>query len=145
MSQREYFAYGSNMAISQMEARCPTASVMTPGFLDGYRFRINRRGVATVVLEDHALVQGIVWLISEGDEETLDSYEGVASGLCAKAELPVRLADGRSTSALVYVAADSVSGQPRPGYLEPIIEAALSRGFSSAYVQELRRWLTTDG
>jgi hypothetical protein len=82
-------------------------------------------------------------MISKSAEEALDRYEGVQAGMYAKAQLSVRMMDGRGISALVYVATDSVPGRPRPGYLEPIIETALSRRFSWAYLEELRTWLKT--
>ena len=44
--------------------------------------------------------------------------------------------------ALVYLAASTVQGRPRAGYLEPIVAAAEARGFPADYREEMRRWLS---
>lgn len=46
---RRYFAYGSNMDRQQMRGRCPGAVLLGTARLPGYRFIINRAGVASVV------------------------------------------------------------------------------------------------
>ena len=48
MTYRLYFAYGSNMSVGQMRARCPAARAVGPAQLDGWRFFINRRGTAAI-------------------------------------------------------------------------------------------------
>ena len=45
---RCYFAYGSNMDADQMGRRCSAAAIIGTASLEGYRFIINSRGVATV-------------------------------------------------------------------------------------------------
>lgn len=142
MDHRSYFAYGSNIVASQMKSRCPAASISSTGVLAGYRFRINCRGVATVVRDQDGLVQGVTWLISDVDEAALDRYEGVSLGLYLKTQDVVRLPDAKDTTALIYVATESTRGSPRPGYLESIIQAGLGLGFPSGYIEELRGWLT---
>ena len=69
---RCYFAYGSNMDVEQMRVRCPGSQILGTARLDGYRFRINRRGVATVVAEEGAVAWGVVWDLTREDERTLD-------------------------------------------------------------------------
>ncbi len=141
---RCYFAYGSNMDVEQMRVRCPASQVIGTARLDGYRFRINRRGVATVVAEAGAVVWGVIWDLTREDERTLDGYEGVPSGLYSKEEIRVDalrcldLSDG--IRALTYVAADSRSGVARAGYVERVIEAALHHGLPQEYAEELCRW-----
>lgn len=36
MTERLYFAYGSNINLEQMAVRCPAAQVVGPAVLDGY-------------------------------------------------------------------------------------------------------------
>lgn len=143
MSSGCYFAYGSNMAASQMTARCRDAVFVATGVIAGWRFRINTRGVATLVSEDGSFVHGILWHLSTADERALDRYEGVDIGLYSKTTVQVCLDDGRRVEALVYLAADDHPGRARPGYLEGIVAAALTQGLPSHYVEELRRWLPT--
>lgn len=143
MSARYYFAYGSNMDREQMRKRCPRAEPVSVGAIWGWRFRINTRGVATIVPEDQSVVYGVVWRLSKLDEQTLDRYEGVKKGLYAKRTMEVRLADGRRLKAFLYSAKDTQRGTARPGYMDAIVAAAIDNNLPSSYVQELRAWLTT--
>ena len=43
-----YFAYGSNLDVTQMTRRCPDASDPRPAALADHGWLINERGVATV-------------------------------------------------------------------------------------------------
>jgi hypothetical protein len=144
LKKRCYFAYGSNMDVEQMRVRCPGSQILGTARLDGYRFRINRRGVATVVAEEGAVAWGVVWDLTREDERTLDGYEGVPSGLYSKEEVRIDaqgcrgVADG--SRALTYIAADPRPGVARAGYLERIIEAALHHGLPQEYAEELCRW-----
>jgi hypothetical protein len=142
----DYFAYGSNMDVAQMASRCPGAVLIAPGLVRGYRFRINSRGVATLVPEEGAVVYGLCWTLSAPDERTLDRYEGVGEGLYAKLYLPVvGPVDGQEALCLTYLAADFEPGEPRTGYLDRIVAAAVCQGLPESYITELREWSTTDG
>ncbi|KAA8572454.1 hypothetical protein EYC84_003074 [Monilinia fructicola] len=44
-----YFAYGSNLSLTQMKARCPNSTYYGLGVLQGYRWIINQRGYANIV------------------------------------------------------------------------------------------------
>lgn len=70
-----YLAYGSNLSVEQMEWRCPDASYIGYGFLDGYRL-LFRRGYLTVEPERGSKVPVLVWQVSKADEKALDYYEG---------------------------------------------------------------------
>ena len=78
--EKLYFAYGSNMNLNQMAFRCPDAEVVESVRLEGYRlaFRTNGggNGVATILPEEGSYVDGVLWRISERDEQHLDHYEG---------------------------------------------------------------------
>jgi len=144
MSERYYFAYGSNMNESQMAWRCCSAQKVSSATIRGWKFHINSRGVATVIPEEEGIVYGILWVLAEEDEQALDTYEGVQSGFYYKKEFEVQTDDGRSCAALVYVASDSQRGVPRDGYMAGIVEAAIENGFPSWYVEELQEWCAPD-
>jgi cation transport regulator ChaC len=131
------------MAASQMTVRCADAVFIATGVVAGWRFRINTRGVATLVPEDGSAVHGILWHLSKADERTLDRYEGVGIGLYSKTTMQVCRDDGRRIEALVYLAKDDHPGRARPGYVEGIVAAALTHGLPARYLEELRRWLPT--
>jgi len=136
-----YFAYGSNMDLIQMSNRCERAATVGIAKLASYRFIINSHGVATVVPDPAAAVEGLLWRITDEDECSLDHYEGVNQGIYRKAFVELETQDGRRIKALIYIAADSAPGMPRPGYLEEIISAAESCGLPGAYVDQLKPWL----
>ncbi|KAF2824349.1 hypothetical protein CC86DRAFT_297184 [Ophiobolus disseminans] len=92
-----YFGYGSNLWLSQMSQRCPTATYLGIARLENYTWIINDRGYANVVEnrnttststgaadqdQDQAEsntpgVYGLVYALQAEDEERLDKNEGV--------------------------------------------------------------------
>ena len=62
---RPYFAYGSNLDTVQMEGRCPDSLPKSMAMILGWRFRINSRGVATIVPENGCTVRGLVYLATD--------------------------------------------------------------------------------
>ncbi len=139
-ADRLYFAYGSNMDMEQMKKRCRGHELVAIAQLDGYQFRINGRGVATIVPHSGAVVHGVVWSISSGDEARLDRYEGVANGVYSKQTVQVTRSNGQRAEALVYVAADSSKGGSWNEYLNKIIKAAKQQGLPKEYIRELEEW-----
>lgn len=77
MTERLYFAYGSNLNLDQMWRRCPEAILLGKGFLNGYR--LEYRGVLDIERRSSARVPGAVFLITERCERALDIYEGFPS------------------------------------------------------------------
>lgn len=69
-----YFAYGSNLNIKQMLARCPGAQPLRTWLLPHYRLVF--RCVADVVLERGSVVPGAIYRITAACEAALDRYEG---------------------------------------------------------------------
>jgi len=137
---RAYFSYGANMVAGAMARRCPTARLMGKARLDDHALRIGRCGYATVVARRGTAVHGLLWRLGRRDERALDAYEEVAAGLYRKATCVVVLEDGRRLSALIYRAARSAPGRARPGYIGPIIAAAIAHGFPPAAIAALSRW-----
>jgi gamma-glutamylcyclotransferase (GGCT)/AIG2-like uncharacterized protein YtfP len=134
-----YFAYGSNLIDTQMLARCDGARVVGAARLDGHRFLINQRGVATVVPATSGAVHGLLWRCDDRHIAALDHYEGVDVGHYERRVLPVEH-DGRAVPAWVYVALHDEPGLPRPGYLPGIVSAASELGLPDDYIAELTGW-----
>ena len=139
---KPYFAYGSNMSEQQMRERCPQATLEGKAWLSDYSFRINKRGVATIIPSPGATVFGLLWLITSPCEDSLDRHEGVKNNHYTKASVQVICKDGSQHQALVYVATIDSVGAPRSGYLEKIIPAAEEYKFPDDYLDELRSWAT---
>lgn len=75
-----YFAYGSNLSDEVMAERCPGAIPVGRARIDGRRFLINERGVATVVLDADSSVHGLRWATDDRHLRALDGVEGLAAG-----------------------------------------------------------------
>lgn len=114
-----YFAYGSNLWLGQMRDRCPDHRIVGHGILSGYRWIISSRGYANIVEATQDEVHGVVYEISESDEENLDKAEGVASGSYRKEWLKV-VVNGVATSCLVYRDPTQSEGSPRDEYIRRI-------------------------
>jgi uncharacterized protein len=132
---RRYLAYGSNLCLNQMRARCPAAEPGPLVALPGWRFVINRRGVATLLPCPGGQAWGLIWQLTRDCEAALDRYEGVASGHYTKAGIEVG-----GSPALLYLATETAPGFPRPGYLDRVVAAAAARGLDAATVAELAAW-----
>ena len=96
--------------------------------LEGFRFLINRRGVATLERDRRAWVEGVLWELSPRCEATLDRYEGVVWGFYRKENVTVCSADGREFHALVYIDPVRERGLPREGYFERVMLGARRAG-----------------
>jgi len=136
-ARRQYFAYGANIIAADMARRCPAAREIGTAVLPGWRFAVGRRGYATIVPDPGAHVAGVLWSLTPGCERTLDEFEEIAGGLFRREGIVVA---GEPT--LVYLAADATPGRPRAGYLEPVIAAAVARGFPADYLEAMRGWLS---
>ena len=82
---RLYFAYGSNLLRSRLQAgdRAPSAELVSAAIARGYALRFHKRGAdgsgkcdLHETGADADLVWGLVWRISAGDLEQLDRSEG---------------------------------------------------------------------
>jgi hypothetical protein len=136
-----YFAFASNMVTAQMAERCPGAEPRGVAELKDHRFRVGRRGYATVIGEPGATVYGILWELRPHHEAALDVYEGVRHGLYRKLWLTVRSTDRTEHRAIVYAAGDPARGNAVAGYMEKVVAAAEAHGLPAAYIAELRNWL----
>lgn len=80
------FAYGSNMDMTQMKDRCPTAEFVCIAELRNHRLAFTRKsntrncGVADAVPDPSQSVWGVVYHIDEKDIEGLDRLEGLQPG-----------------------------------------------------------------
>ncbi len=136
-----YFAYGSNMWGAQMAKRCPQSRRIGVARLRGYRWIISTRGYANVVESEDDEVEGVLFDISQSDEDSLDRHEGVASGIYSKAYLHV-LHDDEEEVALVYVDSVTEEGVPKTEYVSRINSGLADANLSAIYVaRHVRRFV----
>lgn len=139
--KRLYFAYGSNMAVHQMVARCPGAHCLGPAALEGWRFFINRRGTASIRPDPYRTVHGVVWRIGPEHRHTLDRYEGVRLGNYLRREVRFSLNQAQMRG-FTYVGVHLQEGRAIRAYLDGVIlPAARAHGLPEDYWQELSDWL----
>ena len=137
-----HFAYGSNMHRAVMRKHAPAAEPLGMARLAGYRFVITTDGYASVEPAPAGTVYGMLWRLTPRDRVTLDAWENIAGGLYRAETLPV-VASSRHRPALIYIARLRPPGEPKPGYMEIVIEAACALDLPQDYIASLRRWLPT--
>ncbi len=134
------FAYGSNMDVAAMAARCPKSRPLGVARLPRHRFVIMPGGFANVVRDPVAAVHGVLWDIALADMRALDAYEGVGRGLYAKAIQPVVKAAGGASRAIVYIGRGE-GGRPGVACMRGVVDAARHWELPPAYVRMLEGFL----
>ena len=138
---RFYFAYGSNLWLAQMNSRCPGNTIVGHGILPGYRWIINTHGYATVMAAENEGVHGVVYTLTTMDEQGLDAYEEVSSGLYQKRDCKVMLAD-RDVNCLVYIDPVTSEGRPDAVYITRINYGLRDAKLPEVYVEQtIRRFV----
>ena len=128
-----YFAYGSNLLQSQMTERCPEHRFHSLAKLHDYRFLIGERGYATIEPSEGQCVHGVIYELSQTDENTLDVCEGVAAGRYTKEYHTLIGAAGSIPGVLVYVDPRVEPASPRDGYMEKILTGAAAFALPTDY------------
>lgn len=123
---RMYFAYGSNLHIGQMAARCPAAEQVMPAKLKDWRLTF--RMVADIVPHKGQEVHGALWKITSDCERALDRYEGFPN-LYIKKIVHVEVAPNEYVEAMVYIMKQPARGEARP-----------SGGYYGTIAQGFRHW-----
>jgi hypothetical protein len=113
-----YFAYGSNLNVTQMALRCPGAKPLGRIKLRGWKLVF--RGVADAIQEPGAFCYGGVWRITPEDEAALDPHEGVRHGLYRKEYIPIEPMPDGEDCVLIYTTNSTGIFPPSESYLECI-------------------------
>ena len=108
-----YFAYGANMDVAGMAARCPRSKPLGLAKLMRHRLAVMREGWLTATRDPRSSVHGVLWDLALADVAALDRFEGLGEGLYAKAVQPV-LTPGGPKRALVYFGANAGPGRAQP-------------------------------
>jgi gamma-glutamylcyclotransferase len=130
-----YFGYGSNLWLEQMHRQCPESKFIGLGLPRGYRWIINERGCANVIVSSSPEdpVYGIMYALHGQDESRLDRNEGVLRG--AEERTIVR--------SLVYINENRITpSKPKEEYADRIncgIRDAVEHGMPRAYVDKYLR------
>ena len=128
-----YFAYGSNLNLSQMQRRCPAATPLGKLYLP--KWRLVFRGVADIVPDDDATVPGGLWQLTPACEAALDRYEGWHpnnNGMYAKEFVEV---DGHG-NVMIYTMNSTGICPPPVYYFDGIRQGYKDFGLKSAALKE---------
>ena len=149
-----YFAYGSNLSPTQMANRCPNSKPIALAHLPGWKWLINGRGYANIVLEGSAVgpgVYGVLYDLDPADEMRLDGFEGVPIAYEKCYLEGTRIENGNENpprrseiQVLAYVDFKRVSPSiPKNEYVDRmnrgIEEAVRDWGLPKVYVDEVMR------
>jgi len=134
-----YWAYGSNLHVERMVARCRNAEPLSKLYLAG---RLVFRGVADVIGPEREgeLIAGGLWRITPECEEALDQYEGVnryvpARGMYVKKYLTLRV-NGEVQKCLYYQMTSNGVMPPGEGYLNIIRQGYRDFGLNRDLLEE---------
>ena len=128
-----YFAYGSNMDPRVMQRAIPSAKVVGPGRLDGYRLEFNvysdrwEGGAANLEADPDGRVWGVVWDMGDEDLDTLDTFSGHPT-YYRREDVEVETADGRRTCVTFRIAHQRGYVRPTNGYVARLRNAARMQG-----------------
>jgi hypothetical protein len=149
LGYRLHFAYGSNLNVEQVQARCHQASVVTVARLADYKLAFYGHskqwdgGEATLMPRPGEDLWGVVYQLSFGDAETLDSWQDVRlDGTGPYFLYPTVVADERGNPypVLLYKKNDVSDLQmPSREHLDQIITGAQRQGLPPDYLEKLRR------
>jgi gamma-glutamylcyclotransferase len=164
---RLYFAYGSNLSLSQMASRCPTSTYHSLALLHHYSWVIGPRGYANVLSSPPSEasptpspqlpnsqennVYGLLYTLEAEDEALLDRAEGVPRAY-TKHLLDVEIvssspeAEKQVVKALVYVdlvrTGTGICKEEYVGRMNRGIRDAVEKGMPTEYVESvLRKWV----
>lgn len=133
-----YIAYGSNLNLAQMAARCPSARVYAKGVLNNWE--LVYRGAktnshATIIKKQGSTIPVLVWEIQPKDEYFLDIYEGYPHYYFKK-DIMVDI-DGKKKKAMVYIMNKrQLPGRPSSHYIETIRQGYLDNDMNLAVFEK---------
>lgn len=130
-----YVAYGSNLNLSQMASRCPSASVYAKGVLKDwalvYRGSLTNSH-ATIIKKKGSEIPVLIWEIQPIDEYRLDIYEGYPS-YYSKQNIMVDIA-GSQEEAMIYIMNKRESpGRPTNQYIRTIWQGYRDNSMDTKY------------
>ena len=138
-----YFAYGSNLNLTQMNSRCPESRKIGRSMLNGYRLRFckhhkTEHGYMTIEKADNICVPIGIFEISDNDENILDRKEGVTCHCYRKEMIDVDF-NGEKVNGLVYIMENPKKAIPQKDYYERVKQGYKDFEFDLSYLEEARR------
>lgn len=139
-NNRLYFAYGSNINLTQMDYRCPDAVPLGVVELQGYALTFRGGGVATIVPEEGSTVPGLLWSITPECEKSLDHYEGFPIYYHKEMVTVTEPKSGKSCEVMAYVMDERYQEPVPPSlfYYSGIVEGYQQNGMDLTPLQDAK-------
>lgn len=146
-----YFAYGSNMSLSRLGARCPSAVRLGTYYLVGHQLRYHKASAdgsgkcdAFYTGESSHVIYGALFDLSEQDKVTLDKIEGLGQGYNQK-RVDVINDEGELVQAITYYATDiNTELKPYSWYLNHVIIGANESELPESYRMKIQNTLSIE-
>jgi gamma-glutamylcyclotransferase (GGCT)/AIG2-like uncharacterized protein YtfP len=139
-----YFAYGSNMLTRRLAARTPSATVVTTGYVDGYRLafdKVSTDGSGKCDIErtgnSSDRVYGVLFSIAESEADALDDAEGLGHGY-RKGEVQVVTPHGTSQALAYFATRKDTRLIPYHWYKDLVVQGAIEHALPISHIEKLR-------
>lgn len=136
-----YFAYGSNMSLSRLRERVPSAESLGCFTLNHHGLRFHKSSKdgsgkcdAFFTTDPESVIYGVLFKIDPADKPALDKAEGLGHGYDEK-EVTVSADDGTSLTATTYVATKIDENlKPYSWYVNHVIVGATEASLPQDYI-----------
>lgn len=137
-----YFAYGSNMSLSRLRARVPSAAALGCWALKGHDLRFDKSSHdgsakcdAYCTSDAGDVVFGVLFKMDPGEKPALDKAEGLGYGYDEK-EVTLTAQDGALITATTYFATNiDVHMKPYSWYLNHVLVGAREALLPADYIE----------
>lgn len=137
-----YFAYGSNMSLSRLRERVPSAEPVGCFALNGHDLRFHKPSKdgsgkcdAFFTSDTSNVTYGVLFKIAPSEKSALDKAEGLGYGYDEQ-EVTVTAHDGSSKMATTYVATNIDENlKPYSWYVNHVLIGAREASLPSVYIE----------
>jgi gamma-glutamylcyclotransferase len=145
---QNYFAYGSNLNFPHFQRRCPSATLVDRGVLEGYKLTFPQYdfewmgGVAGIVPSADSKVEGVIYEISDFDLKNLDELEDISRGDYTRQCMTIKNSLNTPINAWVYIPKGTGESfyKPASPYKRLIISGAVLHKLSQDYINYLSKF-----
>ena len=141
--EKYYLAYGSNLNITRMQYRCPSAELIGTTWLEDHRLVFRRSGSGfylSIDEKEYSHLPAAVWKISAEDEKSLDRYEGFPRHYRKKSVFVTvkndRGEEKRYKAIVYYLPESRPAGKPADDYMDICIEGYHDLHLNMRYLEE---------
>ena len=146
-----YFAYGSNLLLSQIRERTGNKNLkpIFIAYIENAKLifprpsKNQKDGVASFEHSNNSKVWGAVFELNDEEIKRLNEYEGYEPGgkdnAYEQKEIEVVKLDGSKVKVVTYIANKLGNFKPSKQYMEKIIKGAKECGLPEEYIEELKK------